>query len=165
MRRFHYLASAALAMMVMLGLGARSEHGVMDNIIAAVDDYREECTREGCSSEEIEELHESYKEECLNEGCSYEEVRELGGSAEGAKDMLDEFRSRGWRVDNGDYPHCDSFTLGKISTDMPTQPGKMNCKVVFLLTTKCKGLAADGHEYSWTDYGASGVPTSSTQCR
>jgi hypothetical protein len=148
----------------MLAVGNSNHRTTLDRIGAAVDDYLEECTHEGCSSEEVKELYSSYSEECLHEGCSAEELLELGGSPAGVEDMLDEFKKRGWKVDNDDHLTCDTMTLAKVSTDPPTQPGTMNCKVVFFLITKCKGLGADGHRYSWTEYGFGGVHNASTQC-
>jgi hypothetical protein len=42
-------------------------------------DYREECLKEGCSREEIQELWDSFHNECMNETCWAEEVFELAG--------------------------------------------------------------------------------------
>lgn len=57
-------------------------------------DYHEECNREGCDREEVEELWESFKHECFSEGCWYEEVLELSGGWVYDRQMLDAFRKR-----------------------------------------------------------------------
>jgi hypothetical protein len=160
------LGSLAIAFIVM---PTSSERGVLDRLATVTDDYLEECVNEGCSGEEVRELYSSYAEECLHEGCSFEEVRELAGSADRVDDLLAEFRKHGWTVDSSDFTPppprvCHQFTLADISTSEPTQRGTMNCKVVFFLTTKCKGLADDGHRFSWTEYGFGGVPRGRTKC-
>lgn len=85
----------------------------MDNPSANLFSYYEECTHEGCSSEEVEELYDSYAEECLHEGCNKEEVIELGGTTDGALEMLREFRDRGYRVDQKDFDNLACEYLGR----------------------------------------------------
>jgi hypothetical protein len=62
---------------------------------AAEANYLEECLIEGCSFEEIRELHRSYFEECCGEGCNNEEVRELAGGQAYIPQLIQAFRSRG----------------------------------------------------------------------
>jgi hypothetical protein len=155
-----FFGATILVLLLLLISGTQSDHGVIDQLIAAVDDYQEECTNEGCSSEEVEELHESYTEECLHEGCSSEEIRELGGSMSGAEDMFADFRRRGWKVDR----HCHTFNLDRRTSGAPTKLGTMTCKSPTPFTVKCEGLAEDGHRTEWTEYGFGGIPGTRTRC-
>jgi len=75
-------------------------------------DYLEECQREGCSTEEVEELYESYDEECLQEGCSFEEVIELAGHPSSVSAMLRDFQNRGWTVDPKDLLAAECNPVG-----------------------------------------------------
>jgi hypothetical protein len=79
-------------------------------ILSAGASHVEECLKEGCSTEEVREMHRMYKEEMINEsGGSYHEMMEIAVGAWqnhlGSKDealailgMLQDFTSRGWQV-------------------------------------------------------------------
>lgn len=90
------------------GITGRSATAVPNDLL----DYQEECLSEGCSDEEVRELHSGYTEECLNEGCSKEEVFELGGTASGAIEMMRAFRQHGWDFDPSDFQGIDPFCAG-----------------------------------------------------
>jgi hypothetical protein len=79
-------------------------------VMSAGASYAEECIVEGCSNEEIREMHRMYKEEMINEsGGSYHEMMEIAvgvwqsqlndrGEAVMILGMLAEFDTRGWVV-------------------------------------------------------------------
>lgn len=66
--------------------------------------YNEECNNEGCSTEEVRELHRSYVAECsspssVRNRCSYEELAETAGHdyyGTNIDQMLDHFYSLGY---------------------------------------------------------------------
>jgi hypothetical protein len=95
MKRLAIFPVTALAIVALMVLAGRLP---ADRRPSYVDDYNEECLHEGCSGEEVEELHESYDEECFGEGCSQEEVVELAGTPEVVNAMLDDFAARGLKV-------------------------------------------------------------------
>jgi hypothetical protein len=79
-------------------------------VLSAGASHFEECLVEGCSTEEVREMHRMYKEEMINEsGGSYHEMMEIAvgawqnhmGSQEEALviiGMLQDFDSRGWQI-------------------------------------------------------------------
>ncbi len=75
--------------------------------------YKEECTHEGCHTEEVVEMYAKrdggYQEECLHEGCDGEEKAEYGADQddhsssnedqeEGWEGFKSDVRFRGWTI-------------------------------------------------------------------
>lgn len=108
---------------------------VIPNVCFA--NFREECLSEGCSNEEVRELYSSYAEECLNEGCSREELIELAGGPQFVTQMLEKFRSLGFRVAGSDASQCRATgTIAKCRVFLLTCQDWYQCPTG---TDNCEG--------------------------
>lgn len=90
----------AIAMPIILFVSFGAQRSEMLLLSDNGEDFREECQREGCDTEETEELHESYESECFEENCQFEEVREIAGRTGSINAMMNNFQNRGWTVNN-----------------------------------------------------------------
>ncbi len=113
MKKLISLLSIAAVIFVAVRFGARQHHsiGLREN----GEHYQEECQSEGCDVEEKQEMYGSYNSECLDESCSLEEVREISGSINSINPMLNDFRNRGWRVQNCHFWGGCVYSPGCIS--------------------------------------------------
>ncbi|HSL83577.1 MAG TPA: hypothetical protein VLF66_12450, partial [Thermoanaerobaculia bacterium] len=88
-----------IAFELVIGLCALSLLGVDRS--PGVGSWYEECTIEGCNTEELEEIYNSYYSECIDETCSTEEISELSGGPGENDNMLFDFLKHQWVIQSG----------------------------------------------------------------